>query len=402
MIQIARMTATATAVALVGVAAAGCGGGTTGSTTVVSSSCLSPKEPVALAVGARSNSPTPTLGSAVTAALNEAMNAHQKITLVRLDGSPKVVFSQASPQGANAQITKQDDAPYVTTMNQILQGTPQSTTDIRAQAPQADVLDALAEAASTVPPGGNVIVEDSGLQTTEPLNFRTGLLADNPQTIVDYLKSAGELPGLKGRHVYFVGLGWTASPQPPLSIPYRNKVVQIWEQIAKAAGAACVTDDNTANTNSAVPSRPAVAIVKPPPPPPPPAKCSVVDLNESNNVGFDFNSTVFRDPAGARATLKQLADVIVRNGESVKLTGSTSSEGGDHYNQVLSLHRADAVAAMLRQLGVSGSRIATVGDGSHMPGRVNDRGPHGQLLIGPAIHDREVVAKLHGGGCRPT
>jgi OOP family OmpA-OmpF porin len=400
MVQIARMTAAAVAVALVGVTATGCGGGGTTGNPATLSSCLTPGEPVALAVGARSNSPMPSLGSAVTAALNDAVTAHQKVSIVRIDGSPKVVFSEASPQGSNPQITKQDDAPYVTTVNQILQGTAQPATDIRAQAPQADVLDALAEAASTVPPGGNVIVMDSGLQTTEPLNFRTGLLADDPQTIVEYLKSTGELPALKGRHVYFVSLGWTASPQPPLGIPYRNKVVQIWEQIAKAAGAACVTDDSTANTNSAAPNRPPVAIVKPPPPPAPPARCSVIDLNESNNVGFDFNSTVFRDPAGARATLKQVALVIIRNGESVKLTGSTSSEGGDHYNTVLSLRRADAVAAMLRQLGVPGNRITTVGDGSHMPGRVNDRGPNGQLLIGPAIHDREVVASLHGHGCK--
>jgi len=61
--------------------------------------------------------------------------------------------------------------------------------------------------------------------------------------------------------------------------------------------------------------------------------------------------------------------------------------------------RADAVKAVLVQLGVAAGRIATVGDGSHLPGRVNDRGPHGQLLVGPAILDRKVVAKLTGPKC---
>lgn len=56
MIQILRMTAAGTAVLLAGAGLAGCGSG--GSTTTsVFATCLTPKEPVALAIGARSNSP---------------------------------------------------------------------------------------------------------------------------------------------------------------------------------------------------------------------------------------------------------------------------------------------------------------------------------------------------------
>jgi len=243
---------------------------------------------------------------------------------------------------------------------------------------------------------------DSGLQTVEPLDFRTGLLSDDPTSIVDYLRQAGELPHLKGRHIYFTGLGWTASPQPTLSISERQKVVQIWEQIAQAAGADCVTVEQTANTANAVPGRPPVAIVTPPPLPPPPTSCSVISLGDANNVGFDFDSTTFRDPTGARATLQRLADVMLQTGESVTLTGSTSSEGSDQYNLALSLHRANAVKAVLVQLGVPANRIQTFGDGSHLPGRLNDRGPNGQLLIGPAIQDRKVVAKLTGPKCQTS
>ena len=193
---------------------------------------------------------------------------------------------------------------------------------------------------------------DSGLQTTEPLDFRTGLLGDDPRSIVEFLRQANELPDLKGRHLYFVGLGWTASPQPALSIADRRKVVAIWDQIALASGASCVMVDHTANTRSAVANRPAVAIVTPPPPPHPAMPCTVIRLNDANNVGFDFNSTTFRDPPGARATLKQLANLMLRTGESVTLTGSTSSEGSDSYNLQLSQRRANAVKAVLVQLGV--------------------------------------------------
>jgi len=142
--------------------------------------------------------------------------------------------------------------------------------------------------------------------------------------------------------------------------------------------------------------------VTPPKPVEVPRSCSVTDLNDANNVGFDFNSTTFRDPSGARATLRKLANVMLGTGESVTLTGATSSEGTEQYNQQLSLERADAVKTVLIQLGVPASRISTFGDGSHLPGRLDDRGPNGQLLIGPAIQNRKVVAKLSGAGCPAT
>ncbi|MGH3277503.1 MAG: OmpA family protein [Streptosporangiaceae bacterium] len=359
-----------------------------------------PRAPVALAVGARSNSPAPALTAQVTDALNSATDAGKTVTLVRLDGRPKVVFSQAVSPGANSQLTKQARDAYVGHLNQVLGGTAQSATDIRAQAPQADLLDALAIASSTVPSGGNVIVMDSGLQTTEPLDFRTGLLSDDPQSIVEFLRQAKELPDLKGRHVYFVGLGWTASPQPTLSIADRARLAAIWYHIATAAGANCVAIDQTANTRSAVPDRPPVAVVTPPPPPGSLRPCSVISLGDANHVGFLFDSTTFRDPSGARATLRQIAGLIMRTHESISLIGSTSSEGSDQYNDSLSLRRANAVKSVLIQLGVPASRITTKGDGSHLPGRVNDRGPGGRLLIGPAIEDRKVVAKLTGPACR--
>lgn len=406
MIDIQQKTAIAGVVVLAITMTAGCTSSLSSSNgapaTANPSACLASKVPVAVAIGARSNNPTPMLSTAVTAILNSAIDANQKITLIRLDGKPKIVFSQAFAPGANSQRTKLDRNKYVTNLNRILQGTSEPTTDIRAQAPQADVLDSLAQAASTVPAGGDVIVMDSGLQTVEPLDFRSGLLSDNPSSIVDYLRHAGELPSLKGQHIYFTGLGWTAPPQSTLSINDRQKVIQIWEEIAQAAGAGCVAVDPTANTSNAVQNRPPVAIVTPPPPPPPPTPCSVINLGDANNVGFEFDSTTFRDPTGARATLQKLADVLNKPGESATLTGSTSSEGSDQYNLDLSLRRANAVKAVLVQLGVPANRIQTFGDGSHLPGRLNDRDPTGKLLIGPAIQNRKVVAKLTGPQCQTS
>jgi len=411
-----RTAAVCGAALLAGTVLAGCGGGSspggasqvsagaTGTGSVADSSCpMTPGAPVALAIGARSNNPKPSLPASATDLLNSAITAKKPIIVVRIDGAPQAVFNQAyTPSGANTQSQQQSYNDYLSNLNDILAGTSNPQTDIRAQVPQANVLEALAVAADNLEAagGGNLIMVDSGLQTTDPLNFTTGLLADDPQTIVSYLKSAGELPDLKGLRVQFSGLGWTAAPQQSLDLPDRNNVTGIWQDIALAAGASCVEIDTTTPSNrTSLSGLPPVSVVTPPAQGEAPTSCSTTDLNDSNNVGFEFDSTTFRDPSGAQATLQKLANVIISTSESVTLTGATSSEGSDAYNMQLSLERAEAVKNLLVQMGVPARRITTVGDGSHLPGRLNDRGPNGQLLIGPAIQNRKVVAKLSGAAC---
>ncbi len=402
--HILGQAAAAGAALLASAALAGCGGGSSASGgTFPDAGCLTSGAPVALAIGARSNSPAPNLSSFDNSLLTSATKADKQITVVRVDGAPQPVFDQAYQlSGGNSGAQKQSYDNYVNTLNAILAGSSDPARDVRAQAAQVNDIQALDVAASDLQHvgGGNLLLLDSGLQTMAPLDFRTGLLADDPQTIASYLKGANELPPLRGIHVEFSGLGWTAAPQGALGIANQRKVVQIWTAIAKAAGASCVAIDPAApNSQSALAGRPPVSVVSLPKPPVPPAHCSTTNLDDTNNVGFDFDSTEFRDPSGARATLQKLASVITSTGESVSLTGATSSEGSDPYNQRLSLERAQAVQAMLTQLGVPASRITAAGDGSHLPGRLNDRGPNGQLLIGPAIQNRKVVAKLSGGSC---
>jgi OmpA-OmpF porin, OOP family len=359
--------------------------------------------PVALAIGTRSNNPTPSLSSLDSSLVTSAINAKKQITVVRVDGAPQSVFDQAyTPSGANSGAQKASYDNYVNKLNGVLAGTSDSATNIRAQVAQVNVIQAVDVAASDLQyaGGGNLLVLDSGLQTMAPLDFTTGLLADDPQTIASYLKAAHELPDLSGIHVEFSGIGWTAAPQASLGIAYQNKMVQIWSAIAATAGASCIAIDPAApKYQSALSGLPPVSVVSLPRPPKPPKSCSTTDLNDANNVGFDYDSTQFRDPSGARVTLQKLANVIVSTGESVTLTGATSSEGSDAYNKRLSLERAQAVQATLVQLKVPASRITTQGDGSHLPGRLNDRGSNGQLLIGPAIQNRKVVAKLTGSSC---
>jgi len=94
------------------------------------------------------------------------------------------------------------------------------------------------------------------------------------------------------------------------------------------------------------------------------------------------------------ATLRQLGSKLKQGSEHITIIGSTSSEGGDTVNDPLSRQRAGAVAGILTSMGIPSSRMTTVGDGSHWPGRVNDTGPGGVLLPAQAEQNRVVVVQL--------
>jgi OmpA-OmpF porin, OOP family len=366
------------------------------STQSLSSTCITdPAAPLALVIGARSNTPKPNLPAFTDSLLEAAAGKGQQISIVEIDGQPKISEPPAFSSTAGNAAANQDD--LVTYLNDYYLG-PLLNGKIHAQAPQANVLEALDLAASAVGTDGNIVLIDSGLQTVAPLEYQdSDLVNATPSDVVAFLKQQDLLPHLSGRHVVLSGIGYTAAPQPPLDQAQRDNLVSQWEAIVKAAGA-CVTVDPTPNTASAIASLPQVSIVEPPAPPTftniTSHGCGTVVLQDAGSVGFVVGKSSFRDPAGAQATLAQLAAALKNGTEHITLIGSTSSEGGDQVNDPLSSARANAVKSVLVSLGIAGSRITAVGDGSHWPGRVKDVGPGGVLLPGPAEQDREVIVQL--------
>ncbi len=368
---------------------AGCGSSASSSPPLAGSCLTNEAAPVALAVGARSNVPEENLPALVTPLLESAADNGQQISLIRIDGQPKVFTPP--PFKTNAQNTPARQQALVSYMKSsivpILQG------QIHAQVPQADVLTALDLAASATGPNGNIIVVDSGLQTTGALNYRQpGLLLAPPGDVVAFLRQKNLLPDLSGRHVLLAGFGYTASPQPTLNEAQRNNVISQWVAIVKAGGG-CVSVDSLPNTAAERPGLPPVGIVTPPATPAF-SNCGTIALEDAGSVGFVVGTANFRDPSAAQATLQKLADTLKQGTEHITLIGSTSSEGGDAVNDPLSLARAKAVESVLVSMGIPASRITTVGAGSHWSGRVNDVGPGGVLLPGPAEQDREVIVQL--------
>ncbi|HLK72983.1 MAG TPA: OmpA family protein [Streptosporangiaceae bacterium] len=342
-----------------------------------------------MAIGARSNVPEATIPDYVTTLIEAAANAGKQISLIRIDGQPKIFSPPPFTTNAqNSAARQQDLVNYINNNVQpILQG------EIRAKVAQADVLTALDLAASATGPDGNIVVIDSGLQTVAPLDYQQpGLLMSPASDLVAFLQQQRLMPDLTGRHVVLAGFGYTAAPQPTLNGPQQSNVLSQWEAIVKAAGG-CVTADTLPNTAAEIAGLPPVGIVRPPTTPTF-SNCGTIKLEDAGSVGFTVGTATFRDPSGAQETLSRLANTLMQGGEHITLIGSTSSEGGNKLNDRLSLARARAVESVLVSKGIPTSRITAVGDGSHWPGRVNDRGRRGVLLPGPAETNREVIVQL--------
>lgn len=363
-------------------------------TALVSGTCLSAAGvALTLVVGERSNVPRAQYPSYLDSLVTTAAEDGQPITLIQIDGSPKVLpLQQFSGSGYGTEAALQAAVSrYVNGVLGILNGP-----DLRAVTPQADVLDALTLAAAQTPAGGNIIVIDSGLQTKGALLYQDqGTLMSPASDVVQFLRqnSQGNLiPDLQGRHVLLSGFGYTAAPQASLDQPERQNVVDQWKAIVTAAGASvCV--DPSANTLGGLTGLPAVATV----PLPAPVifnPCGTTVLSDQGSVGFNDNEYTFRSPSLAQATLLQLAQKLKNGTEPITLIGSTSSEGTEAHNYTLSGERAQAVAKVLEKDGVKASRITIVADGPNYPGRVRDIGPNGQLILSAAEQDREVIVQL--------
>ncbi|WP_158846639.1 OmpA family protein [Saccharothrix deserti] len=380
-----RLTAVALTLLLVGCSEAP----DTGNPPAGFSCPTSVDKPMALAVGARANVPKPKIPAAVQDLMTGVARARADVTVIRVDGDPKVVFDAPPPPREGNE--NADGLVLEEHLNAIAAAYRDQTP---ARAPEADPLTALTVAGKRVGPGGTIALVDSGLQTTPPLRFdEEPLLSAEPAEVAAYLEQEKLLPDLSERTVLLIGLGETAAPQPRLDNRWSANLVAIWTAVAEAAGA-CVEALPLGETTDAVVSTPGVAVVTPPAPPPPLTPCGEVELGEADNVSFLPDSAEFKDRDAARTTLGQLASVVRAKNQRVELIGRTASSGSVPGRVALSAQRAEAVKGTLVELGVAADRITTRGVGSDWPTHVPDVGAGGVLLPGPAAQNRKVVVKL--------
>jgi outer membrane protein OmpA-like peptidoglycan-associated protein len=347
------------------------------------------RQPLTLIVGARANSPQPTIPADVQTLIHDAAISNKPIEVIRLDGQPSTVTTATfATNGQNPQIRQTDLQNFEQRLDTIIGG-------LQPKAPQADVLAALSVAGQSTRAGGTIVLMDSGVPTVGPLSYQDqNMFGANPSDVTAFLSAQHLLPQLAGKSVVLVNVGYTADPQPALPQNLRTQVIGLWTAVAKAAKATCVIDPSTPQpprtaVNTAVP----VAVV-PLPAPPTFSDCGTTVLSDSGSVGFVVGTANFRDPNAAQATLQTLATMLEGHTQRVKLTGSTSSEGDPGTNQVLSEHRAVAVKGVLVHLGIADSRITAVGVGSNGPNHVPDMTSGGVLIPAAAEQNRAVTVTL--------
>ncbi|MEU7934839.1 OmpA family protein [Micromonospora echinofusca] len=388
--RLRRRTALATALSLVCLGLAACTDPPEPAVRPVG--CVQPEQPLSLAVGARANSPTPVLSPDIESLVRGAAKAGKPVSIVQVDGRVDVDLDGRvfSTRGQNPNKRAKDLEAWIA-------GLHRRVGQMRAAEPEADVLKALDVAAAQVSQGGTVVLMDSGLQTTPPLDFRTaGLLDAAPGEVVGFLRANKALPDLTGRSVLFVGVGDTAAPQAELDVARRRQLIAMWTAIANAAGATCVETREMPAGPTAAPRTPPVSLV-PVSPLPTFTPCGKTVLGDQGSVGFIPDSDRFRDPEAARRTLAGLAELLKRPGVRVELIGTTSSWGTERGRLALSRQRAGAVARVLVELGVPEGRITTRGVGNNWPELEEDRDKNGSLLPGPAARNRSVIVRISCG-----
>ncbi|KAA2261285.1 OmpA family protein [Solihabitans fulvus] len=344
--------------------------------------------PLALAIGARANVPKANIPTVVQSLMTDVARAHQPVRLIRLDGAPEAVFNvDAPPFAGNDAADRKVTDEYLSKIGKAF------ADQIRAKAPQADVLGALTLAGRAAGSGGTVVLVDSGLQTTAPLRFgEDGLLTAEPSDVVKYLKEQKLIPDLARETVVLIGFGDTAPPQPALNTRLHNNVVAIWRAIAEAGGA-CVAEIPSVPATQAVVQSPEVAVVTTPTVAPPHA-CGSVDLGEANSVSFNPDTAEFRDREAAKQSLTALAGELNDPHKRVELVGSTASDGPIDGRTSKSLERAEAVKSVLIDLGVPADRVTTRGVGSAGADHIPDLDANNVLLPGPAARNRKVTANV--------
>jgi len=89
---------------------------------------------------------------------------------------------------------------------------------------------------------------------------------------------------------------------------------------------------------------------------------------------FDFDSAMLRTES--QDNIKKMGDVFVKYPDTdIVIAGHTDNKGTDEYNQKLSDRRASSVRGYLVDMGVSPSRLQSVGYGELRPAASNDDEP---------------------------
>lgn len=225
-----------------------------------------------------------------------------------------------------------------------------------------DLLGAVAAAATGAP--GTLLVLDSGVTTTDPLDLRLLGWDGDPAAIVEHLRAVDSLPDLRGWDVKLVGLGRTGGGQTAPGTAQERWLERFWSAVCGAGGAR---------------SCEVTPVLDPPRPPPPGTRATaVVPVPVSRTVRLATGAVQTTVPdsrlgfAPGSADLspdaeQALAPVAAAYRDApgpVQVEGYVAFWGDDGYRDRLAQARAAAVARVLAKLGVAPADLTVTGRGA--------------------------------------
>jgi outer membrane protein OmpA-like peptidoglycan-associated protein len=91
------------------------------------------------------------------------------------------------------------------------------------------------------------------------------------------------------------------------------------------------------------------------------------------NSGILFKTSSYQLQTPAKENISSLSTILNKYPDTnILIEGDTDNQGSEDYNQTLSEHRAQSVADYAKSLGVSSSRISTIGRGESNPVASNE------------------------------
>ena len=351
-----------------------------------------PTAATAFVVGARANMPPPRLDGDAREAVDRAVEQQALVSVIVADGQPAVAESTwLRIRGANDVARQQSRKENREAVERAVAG-------VRADGEETDLLTALDLAArelSAIDGEREIVVVDSGLSTSGPLDFtEDGMLDAEPADVVADLESADVLPDLCGTRVTLQGIGDTALPQEAMGVAQRRHLIDIWTAVLEASCSDDVSFVEVQLRGAPYEDVPPVTPV----PLPQVVECTTSTVVLSGGeVAFRPDTAEFRDRSAARTVLEPIAAQLVRGQLEARVTGTTANLGSMEGQRQLSRQRAEAVLAELVALGVPPGALQAVGAGSDFPQYVQDGGPEGPLDPAAAAQNRKVFIELLEG-----
>lgn len=253
-----------------------------------------------------------------------------------------------------------------------------------------NTLEALKLAARSVKSSSdNVIILDSGLQTTGSLNFCDGWLysKETANEIAELL--IDDIPDFKGANLTWYYLGDVREPQEHLSGSDQQRLKEIWEAVLNKSNCNYTFETDVPPSDSYTQFGYVTPVdLNPQTNTPSIISTTIIDDSKLNFVG---DKALFIDEDKADEVLLEVAKVLNEYPDNSVYVIGTTATGNKEFCKGLSEARAQAVVNKLHDFGINEDRMIPMGLGFEDPWHEFDLDSNGNQIENIAKNNRKVI-----------